>query len=139
MCLVAYSDGQESFSFQLVHRSFPLLSSDIFFSLESSPNVGSSFTTAHKDWNEGMYENFKAWSVKQFGLQDLESGDEADVPVNFMKAKDISFEKNRHGAFILPPFQNYSKVKERQRVIRGYVGAVYSKSILGLRSFLPDF
>jgi hypothetical protein len=104
---------------------FLLPSSDTFFSMESPPVAGNSFTNAHKDWKEGMYENFKDWSVRQFGLQEKESGDEAEVPVNFKKAKDISFEKNRRGEFILPPIQNYGTIKQKQRVIRGYVGAVY--------------
>jgi hypothetical protein len=70
-------------------------SSDIFSSMESSPVAGNSFTNAHKDWKEGMYENFKDWSVRQYGHKEMESGDEVDVPVNFQKAKDIVFEKNR--------------------------------------------
>jgi hypothetical protein len=99
--------------------------------METPPLVGNSFTNTHKDWKEGMYENFKDWSVKQFGNQPLGSGDEAELPVEFQKAKDISFEKNRRGCFILPPLENYRTIKQKQKVIRAYVGAVYRKSILG--------
>ena len=79
-----------------------------------------------------MYENFKEWLVKQFGYQNLESGDEAEVPVQFQKAKDICFEKNRRGELILPPLQNFKTIKQKQRVIRGYVGAIYSEFIFNL-------
>jgi hypothetical protein len=103
--------------------------------MESSPIAGNTFTNVHKDWKEGMYENFKDWSVGQFGLREMESGDEAEVPVNFRKAKEIIFEKNRRGEFILPPMENYKKIKEKQRVIRGYVGAVYRESVLGSSFF----
>ena len=32
----------------------------------------------------------------------MNSSDEAEVPVQIQKAKDICFEKNKHGKFILP-------------------------------------
>ena len=99
--------------------------------METPPLVGNSFINVHKDWKEGMYENFKEWSMKQFSHQPLESGDEAELPIEFQKAKDISFEKNHHGHFILPPLQRYRKIKQKQRVIRAYVRAVYCKSIFG--------
>ena len=98
--------------------------------METPPLVGNSFTNAHKDWKEGMYENFKEWSVKQFVHQPLESGDEAELPIKFQKAKDISFKKNHCGHFVLPPLQIYRTIKQKQRVIHAYVGAVYHKSIL---------
>lgn len=84
-----------------------------------------------------MYENFKDWSVRQFGLKEMESGDEVEVPVHFQKAKDIVFEKNRRGEFVLPPMQNFRKIKEKQRVIRGYVGAVYRELVRGSSFILP--
>ena len=95
--------------------------------METPLLVGNSFTNAHKDWKEGMYENFKEWSVKQFGHQPLESGDEAELPIEFQKAK----EKNHRGHFVLPPLKIYRTIKQKQRVIHAYVGAVYHKSILG--------
>ena len=100
--------------------------------MESTPVVGNSFTNTHRDWKEGMYENFKEWLVKQFGHQNLESGDEVEVPVQFQKAKDICFEKNRCGELILPPLQNFKTIKQKQRVVRGYVGAIYSEFIFNL-------
>ena len=45
------------------------------------------------------------------------------------KAKDIVFEKNGKGHFILPPRHGYKTNRQRQRVIRGYVGAVYRMSM----------
>ena len=93
--------------------------------METPLLVGNSFTNAHKDWKEGMYENFKEWSVKQFGHQPLESGDEVELPIEFQKAKDISFEKYHHEHFVLPSLQIYRTIKQKQRVICAYVGAVY--------------
>ena len=59
MCLVAYSDGQESLSFQFVYIFFRFQLFMMYtFSMETPPLVGNSFTNAHKDWKEGMYENF---------------------------------------------------------------------------------
>lgn len=63
--------------------------------------------------------------MKQFRIGELDSEDEAEVPADMMKAKDISFEKNDRGHFILPPLENYNNTKQRQRVVRGYVGAIY--------------
>jgi hypothetical protein len=67
--------------------------------------------------------------MKQFGEKDLDSDDEADIPVHMQKAKDMVFEKNDGGDFILPPKTDFKKIKEKQRVVRGYIGAVYSQSI----------
>ena len=78
------------------------------------------------DWSEGTYEKFKEWAVSHFGLKEGESDDEADVPANFMKAKNIKFRKDRHGVYVLPHISDYRKAKERQRVVRGYLGTVYS-------------
>lgn len=114
----------------------PYPSPDLFSSVESSPTLGNLFTQSHSDWREGTYDNFKDWSIRQFGLKELESGDEADVPVHFQKAKDLSFEKNSRGELVLPPMHNYRTVRQKQRVIRGYVGAVYRESIMHL-SFIP--
>jgi hypothetical protein len=58
-------------------------------------------------------------------LKDLDSDDELDVPVDMQKAKDLAFERNDDGDFLLPAKENFKKVKQRQRVIRGYMGAVY--------------
>ena len=96
-----------------------------FSSVESSPNVGNSFTKSFAGWGDGTYENFKEWSVRQFGIEKLEPDDEAEIPADMQKAKDITFEKNEKGHFILPPLSNYNTTKQRQRVVRGYIGAVY--------------
>jgi hypothetical protein len=68
-------------------------------------------------------------------VKDLVSEDEAELPVDLQKAKHIAFEKNKKGYFILPPKTDFKKNKQRQRVIRGYVGAVYSGSILSFCIF----
>ena len=90
--------------------------------------VGNSFTHSCSDWRDGTYEHFKEWAVKQFGLKDLDSDDEGEVPVHMQKAKDIAFERNREGEYILPDMSNYRTIRQRQRVVRGYIGAVYSMS-----------
>ena len=118
MCLVAYSDGQESLSFQFMYTFWLFMT--YTFSMETPLLVGNSFTNAHKDWKEGMYKNFKEWSVKQFSHQPLESGDKAELPIEFQKAKDISLEKN-HCRHFLPPLQIYRTIKQKQRVIHAYV------------------
>jgi hypothetical protein len=55
----------------------------------------------------------------------LETDDEAEVPIRKQKAKSLTFEKNESGEFILP--EKAGVVKDRQRMIRGYIGAVYSQ------------
>jgi hypothetical protein len=97
--------------------------------MESSPKVGNTFTNSCAHWKTGTYENFQDWAVRQFGMEDLESDDEAEVPVHMQKAKDIVFERNGSGEFVLPPMDNYKTVRQKQRVIRGYIGAVYRKFI----------
>jgi hypothetical protein len=87
--------------------------------------VGNSFTHSCGDWRDGTYKNFKEWAVKQFGLKDLDSDDEAEVPVHMQKAKDIAFEKNKNDDYILPDMANYKTIRQKQRVIRGFIGAVY--------------
>jgi hypothetical protein len=94
-------------------------------SIESPPIAGNSFVQAHPDWNEGTYEKFKVWSQTQLGLKESESDDDGEVPVHYLKAKDIQFEENVEGNFILPPLKNFRTVREKQRVVRGYIGAVY--------------
>ena len=94
-------------------------------SVESSPHLGNSFTNSCPDWRDGTYENFKEWALKQFGVKELDSEDNAEVPVNFQKAKDLEFKKNASGKFILPPIGNFQTTRQRQRVVRGYIGAVY--------------
>jgi hypothetical protein len=56
----------------------------------------------------------------------LDTEDNAEVPVNFKKAKDLEFKRNSSGEFILPPIGNFNTTRQRQRVVRGYIGAVYS-------------
>ena len=67
--------------------------------------------------------------MKQFGLEELDSDDEAEVPVLMKKAKNIEFERDRSGELILPPMSDLKTIREKQRVIRGYIGAVYSQYI----------
>ena len=66
--------------------------------------------------------------MKQFGHQDLESEDEGEVPVYMQKAKDLAFDRNEDGVFVLPDMGNYKTIREKQRVVRGYIGAVYRTS-----------
>ena len=86
-----------------------------------------SFTKSCNTWWDGTYKNFTEWAVRQFGNKDSDSGDEADIPADMQKSKDIVFEKNERGHFILPPMENYNTIKQRQRVVRGYIGAIYCK------------
>jgi hypothetical protein len=78
------------------HRHAPHLSP----SVESSPVVGNAFTHAGEDWRDGTYEHFKDWAARQFGIEDLESDNEAEVPVHEMKAKNVLFERNEDGDLI---------------------------------------
>jgi hypothetical protein len=71
---------------------------------------------------------FGDWARKQFGAKEMDSDDEAEVPAHMQKAKDIQFEVNKKGYFILPPKTDIKTIKGRQRVIRGYIGAVYRAS-----------
>lgn len=89
--------------------------------------AGNSFTNSCNDWRDGTYENFKEWAVRQFGHKDLDSEDEAEVPVHRMKAKNIDFKTNKQGVLVLPPIEDFKTTRERQRVVRGYIGAVYRK------------
>ena len=96
-----------------------------YLRMETSPLIGNSFANSCPDWREGTYENFKDWALKQFGMQEPDSDDEVEVPVQMQKAKDIKFNKNIRGEFILPPISNYKTIRQKQRVVRGYIGAVY--------------
>jgi hypothetical protein len=105
--------------------------------VESAPEVGRSFTLACPDWKEGTYELFKDWAAKQLTDPTSEDDDqEGEVPVEYKKAKDISFQRNDGGELILPPMSDYRKIRQKQRVVRAYAGAVYSKSICILSSAL---
>lgn len=106
-------------------------------SVETSPDVGNAFTQSRSDWRDGTYENFKDWAMKKLGSKE-DSDDDAEVPVRFQKAKDISFDRKKNGTLLLQPMSDFRTVKDRQRVIRGYIGAIYSLFInISLRfSFL---
>lgn len=97
--------------------------------VESLPVVGNSFTNTCEDWRAGTYELFKDWARKQFDGKEMDSDDEGEILVHHQKAKDIQFEVNKKGFFILPPKSNFKFIKERQRVIRGYIGAVYRELV----------
>ena len=111
--------------------------------MESAPEVGNAFTHAYPDWREGTYEMFKGWAAKQFG--DSTADDEANVPVQYLKAKNISFKRNQSGDLILPPMSDYKKLCQKKRIIHAYVGAVYRESIQSiflshfLREIIGDF
>ena len=64
--------------------------------------VGNTFTNSCPDWKVGTYENFKDWAVRQFGVKELESDDEAEVPVQMQKAKDIVFKRSKKGGIFCP-------------------------------------
>jgi hypothetical protein len=98
-------------------------------SVESTPKLANAFTHSYKDWKDGTYENFKEWAVQQFGNKELDSEEEVDVPVHFTKAKNISFERNKKGILQLPPMTDFTTVRQKQRVVRGYIGAVYRMSL----------
>ena len=70
------------------------------------------FTNSCDEWREGTYETFKDWALRQFGIEELDSNDEAEVPAHLQKARDLPFDKNNHGVFILPPMQNYKTIHQ---------------------------
>ena len=84
-------------------------------SVESAAEVGNPFTHAYPDWKEGTYEILKDWALKQFGGST--SDDEADIPVQYQKAKDISFKRNKSGDLILPPMSDYKKLHQEKKII----------------------
>jgi hypothetical protein len=97
----------------------------MILSVETNPIVGNPFTNSCDNWKEGTYEHFKEWAKKQLDVEDSELDDKEEVDVQFKKAKDITFERNEDGDLILPPMEDYQKVRQKQRVVRGYIGAVY--------------
>jgi hypothetical protein len=97
----------------------------LIFSVENSPIVGNSFTESCSDWRDGTFELFKDWAAKQFGIKELETDDEAEVPVRKRKAKSLEFERNENGVLVLEDKSGIAK--DVQRTVRGYVGAVYSQ------------
>ena len=105
-----------------VRQSHP---SNLSLSVESTPEVGNLFTHACPKWNEGTYKLFKDWAVKQFGdPRSQDEGEEGDVPVECKQVKDISCKRNESGGLILPPMTEY--IRQKQRVVHAYAGAVYT-------------
>jgi hypothetical protein len=96
--------------------------------MESAPVVGNPFTTSCSDWKEGTYDMFRDWAMKQFGTKESDSDEEREVRAHMRKAKDISFDIDKRGMLILPPLSDFRWLREKQRTIRGYVGALYSQS-----------
>jgi hypothetical protein len=94
-------------------------------SVQSAPIEGNSFTNSYPDWENGTNQLFLEWAKTQFGLKQRDPDESVEVPVRFKKAKEIEFTKNRQGEFILHPLSNYRRIKDKQRVVRGYIGAVY--------------
>ena len=95
LCLVAYPEGRMfGHSSLYIFLSLSFISHRLL-SIQSTPIVRNSFTNSYNNWKEGTYENFKEWAVKQFRIKELESDDEAEVPVLNQKAKNISFQKNK--------------------------------------------
>ena len=103
--------------------------SHLILSCESTSNSGSTFTNSYPDWQEGTCNNFQKWAAKQFGLRNLGSDNEEEVPIDMQKAKNLEFLKNKRGDLILPPIEYFKTIRQRQRVIRGYIDAIYHKSI----------
>ena len=137
MCMVAYYDGKQVQSFQFVNASpNGWQVSYLISSVESSPVAGNKFTNSCDEWRDGTYDNFNQWAVRQFGIEELDSNDEAEVPADLQKAKDMVFEKNGRGEFILPSMVKCQNTKQRQRLIRGYIGAVYRESTHSLYIYI---
>jgi hypothetical protein len=73
--------------------------------------------------------------LKQFDLKHQDSDDDdVGVQVHMVKSKDLTFDKNKKGDFILPPMTDYRLIRQKQRVIRGFIGATYRECYL----FLPS-
>ena len=85
--------------------------SHLILSCESTSNSGSTLLIPTLTGRRGL---------TKFGLRNLGSDDEEEVPVDMHKAKNLEFSKNKQGDLILPPnriFQNHStKAKGYQRV-----------------------
>ena len=76
------------------------------------------FTNSCDGWREGTYETFqKDWALRQFGIEELDSNDKAEVPAHLQKVRDLLFDKNDHMVFILPPMHNYKTIHQKQRVV----------------------
>jgi hypothetical protein len=89
--------------------------SNLSLSVESAPQVGNSFTHACPNWKKGTYELFKDWATKQLtDPQSEDKAEEGEVPVEFKKAKDISFTRNESGGLILPPMTDYKKIRKAE-------------------------
>ena len=113
----------------------PTLPANMNRSVETTPSNGTAFTSSYPDWREGTYENFKEWSMKRLGVKEPDSDDDAEVPVQMQKAKNIEFETNDLGDFVLPPLRDIRTVRGKQRVVRGYIGALYSKHLHRFQGF----
>ena len=104
-------------------------------SAESHAKVGKPFMSAHNDWQEGTYTCFCEWIPVQYGIELPDSEDEAGLPAQQQRAKDITFVK-KNGFRVLPNRAGFT-VKDMQRVVRAYIGTCYHKSfkeIVVLRS-----
>ena len=73
---------------------------------------------------KGLTSCLKTGLQSSLVIQDLKM---RDVPVECKKVKDISFKRNESGGLILPPMAEYRKVHQKQRAVRAYAWAVYSK------------
>jgi hypothetical protein len=91
--------------------------------------AGNSFTYSCGEWRNGTYENFKKWAVKQFGLKNLDSDEEADIPVHMQKAKDISFKRNKKGIYNCL-IQVISKLSARGRELLGVTSELFIIRVL---------
>jgi len=96
--------------------------------MESAPLAGNPFTTSCSDWKDGTYDMFRDWAMKQFGTKESDSDEEGEVRAHMRKAKDITFDSDERGVLILPPLSVFRLLREKQRTIRAYVGAIYSES-----------
>jgi hypothetical protein len=58
-------------------------------------------------------------------MEKLDSDEDETVPAHMQKAKDIEFQRNKSGVLVLPPKTDFKTNRDKQRVVRGYIGAVY--------------
>ena len=75
-------------------------------SVESSPVVGNSFTNSYVGWRDGTFGKFEDWAVKQFGVKEPESDDEAEVPVDISRQRISVLNKTGVGKLYCPLFMN---------------------------------
>lgn len=101
-------------------------SSEGIHRIETTSSKGSLFTKSYPDWREGTSNLFDEWSLQQLGVKEPVSEDEGEVPVHLRKAKSIEFALNSRGHFILPPLNTLKRTQAKQRMVRAYIGAVYS-------------